>query len=70
LLFFTRSTQKPIAHFLIKKYYIFLHPQPSSPFRSVTFGGKNSSVGKSILLNTSQGLSEVLTHSFSGMQKS
>ena len=40
--------------------------QPHSP----TFGGKNSSVGNSMRRNSSQGSSEVATHSFSGMQKS
>ena len=38
--------------------------------RSVAFGGKNSLVGKSMLRNSSQGLSLEATHSFSGMQKS
>ena len=38
--------------------------------RSVALGGKNSLVGKSMLRNSSQGLSLEATHSFSGMQKS
>mgnify|MGYP000650533370 CR=1 FL=1 len=37
---------------------------------AVTLGGKNSLVGKSIRLNSSQGLSLEVMHSFSGIQKS
>ena len=47
---------------------LFLMPQPQP--QSLAFGGKNSSVGKSILRNSSQGLSPEVTHSLSGMQKS
>ena len=41
-----------------------LHPQ------SPALGEKNSSVGNSMRRNSSQGLSEELSHSFSGTQKS
>ena len=47
-------------------YLLQPHPQLQSP----AFGGKNSSVGKSILRKSSQGLSLEVTHSFSGTQKS
>ena len=44
---------------------------PAVVFWSRKNGGKNSSVGKSMRLNMSQGLSDVEpVHSFSGMQKS
>ena len=44
---------------------------PSQTGSTLAFGGKNSSVGKSMRLNISQGLSDVEpVHSFSGMQKS
>lgn len=58
--------------FLFVGYYLqqfglwMLFSQPQSP----TLGGKNSSVGNSIRRNISQGLSEVVVHSFSGIQKS
>lgn len=47
-------------------YEILSHPQERSP----DFGGKNSSVGNSMRLNSSQGVSPEVTHSFSGIQKS
>lgn len=52
-----------------KIYTLGLQQQFSPPI-SVTFGGKNSSVGKSSRLNISHGLSDEVVHSFSGMQKS
>ena len=46
--------------------------QEQTPMLSVSssLGGKNSLVGNLICLNTSQGSSVVVTHSFPGMQKS
>ena len=44
---------------------------PSQMESTLALGGKNSSVGKSMRLNMSQGLSDVEpVHSFSGIQKS
>lgn len=68
---FKETLNQMLCFFYSSLWLSFLQEQffPSSPI-SQTVGGKNSFVGNSSRLNISQGLSEVVTHSFSGMQKS